>query len=225
MRMNLHHYNLLAELFVYPDKQYIERVKNLREFLSKSYPAAKVHLDEFLELLPIHDLDLMQELFTRTFDVQAVTTLDVGYLLFGDDYKRGELLANLSREHREAGNDCGSELGDHLPNMLKLLARLKDEDLIGDLVNELLVPALTKMIREFDPTQIEKKNALFHKHYKTLIEIPLNRNLMYRCILRVLDAVLREDFLIIEKPAKQQSTDFLRSIDTEIQLEEETDVR
>jgi hypothetical protein len=37
-------------------------------------------------------------LFTRSFDVQAVTTLDLGYIVFGEDYKRGELLVNRAPE-------------------------------------------------------------------------------------------------------------------------------
>jgi len=61
--------------------------------------------------------------------VQAVTTLDVGFILFGDDYKRGEMLVNISREIKEVGHDCGNELADHLPNILFLVSRMEDYEL------------------------------------------------------------------------------------------------
>ena len=65
------------------------------------------------------------ELYLRTFDVQAITTLDIGYVLFGEDYKRGALLAGLSAEHKKVSNDCGIELADHLPNVLRLLPKME----------------------------------------------------------------------------------------------------
>ena len=114
----------------------------------------------------------MQELFTRSFDVQAIATLDLGYVLFGDDYKRGELLANLNREHVDAKNDCGTELADHLPNILRLMSVLQDEELIEDLAYAIVGPALLEMIGEFDSDRLEKKNESYRKHYKTLIETP-----------------------------------------------------
>ena len=71
-----------------------------------------------------------REIHTRSFEVQSITTLDVGYVAFGDDYKRGELLVNLNREHEAVGVDCGSELPDHLPNVLRLMARWQDPELV-----------------------------------------------------------------------------------------------
>ena len=61
------------------------------------------------------------------------------------------MLSNLNREHAKAGNDCGSELADHLPNLLRLLPKLENAGLREELVREVLVPALMLMIREFDP--------------------------------------------------------------------------
>jgi len=116
------HYSLLAALFEYPNADYPQRVQDIKDFLDERYIKAAAELDRFQALLPAHDLMTMQELFTRSFDVQAATTLDIGYVLFGDDYKRGEMLANLSREHTQAGIDCGTELADFLPNLLRLIS-------------------------------------------------------------------------------------------------------
>ena len=71
--------------------------------------------------------------------------------MFGDDYKRGELFVNLNREHAKAGVDCGSELPDHLPNVLRSIAKWEHEELVAEFVEEILHPALARMIAEFEP--------------------------------------------------------------------------
>jgi nitrate reductase assembly molybdenum cofactor insertion protein NarJ len=219
--MKLNHYALLAGLYQYPDAGYPQKVKDIQNFVDSNYPEAGEDMDTFAELLPAHDLNKMEELYIRSFDVQSVTTLDIGYVLFGDDYKRGELLANLNREHGQTDNDCGSELGDHLPNLLRLISKLDDRDLIVEMMEELIVPALKKMIGEFEPERMKKKNELYEKHYKTLIETPEDGSLMYLSCLKVLDKVIRKDFSIVDKPEKRQTIDFLQSLDTEIEIENE----
>jgi len=217
--MNLNHYALLAGLYQYPDVGYPQKVGDIQDFVVNNYPEAGEDINTFVELLPAHDLNMMQELYIRSFDVQSVTTLDIGYVLFGDDYKRGELLANLNREHGQTDNDCGSELGDHLPNLLRLISKLDDRDLIVEMMEELIVPALKKMIGEFEPGRMKKKNELYEKHYKTLIETPAEGSLIYLNSLKVLDKVIRKDFSIVDKPEKRQTIDFLQSLDTEIEIE------
>jgi len=219
--MNLNHYTLLAGLYQYPDGGYPQKIKDIQEFVDSNYPEAGEDIDTFVELLPAGDLNKMEELYIRSFDVQSVTTLDIGYVLFGDDYKRGELLANLNREHRQADNDCGSELGDHLPNLLRLISKLDDRELVVEMIEELLVPALAKMISEFEPDRLKKKNELYQKHYKTLIETPKEGALMYLSALKVLDKVIRKDFSVVDKPVKRQTIDCLQSLDTEIEIENE----
>ena len=94
----LDHYEQLAALFDYPGRDYPARVARLSKFLETRYPRAAAELDSFGKALPCEgeefsteELDQVQEIFTRSFDVQSITTLGVGYVMFGDDYKRGEL--------------------------------------------------------------------------------------------------------------------------------------
>ncbi|MBI4290354.1 MAG: hypothetical protein HY661_02600, partial [Betaproteobacteria bacterium] len=159
--------------------------------------------------------------------VQSLTTLDIGYVLFGDDYKRGALLSNLNQEHSRAENDCRGELADHLPNLLRLMPMLKDRDLRDELVREILVPALTLMIREFDTERIAKKNASYQKHYKTLIDsAPGSDPAIYCRTLKALMHVLAKDFRLAETIAKlsdcgsrRQTVDFLRLVEKEMDIE------
>lgn len=194
--MDLNHYDLLARLFAYPGASFLKDVQQVVTFLKERYSSAARDAEYFYERLPQNDPNSMQELFTRSFDVQAVTTLDVGYVLFGEDYKRGEILANLNREHASAHNDCGVELADHLPNLLRLIAKSGDAEMIHELAEEILAPALQKMIHEFDPERLDEKNVLHKKRYSTLIEISEGNGAIYGYALKALFSVLKRDFQI-----------------------------
>lgn len=214
-------YSILAQLFAYPDAGFAAQVTEVQEFLDASCAEASGELREFSEFASGASLVELEELYTRSFDVQAITTLDLGYVLFGDDYKRGELLVNLNREHREAGVDCGGELPDHLPNILRLLDAMEGSELRDELVEKIVGPALRKIIGEFDAERVEKKNAAYAKHYKTLIERSQKCGDIYAGPLRAVYAVLRRDFDVgIERdPAEVRENRFLNSIGTELKLE------
>lgn len=85
-----------------------------------------------------------EERYAALFDLDPVCTLHAGYHLFGEDYKRGELLAGLAAELRHAGISNGTELPDFLPTLLRLAAR-SDAEARATLVDYLLLPALVKM--------------------------------------------------------------------------------
>jgi nitrate reductase molybdenum cofactor assembly chaperone len=214
----LAHYEMIAALFEYPGRDYPARVRSVYDLLESRYPLAAAELGHFVKGLP--ELDVVQEIFTRSFDVQSITTLGVGYVMFGDDYKRGELLVNLNREHREAGIECGNELPDHLPTVLRLIARWQNRELTVEFVEEILHPALERMIAEFGSGRTEQRNRLYKKHFKTLIATSAERGMMYRAPLAALLAVLREDFDLSEWKPPERENDFLRSIGRELVIEE-----
>jgi nitrate reductase assembly molybdenum cofactor insertion protein NarJ len=223
---SLVHYERLAALFEYPKPDYPIVVRELCSLLEKRYPAAANELEAFARALPgdgealsEEQLDEVQEVFTRSFDVQSITTLGVGYVMFGDDYKRGEVLVNLNREHREAGVDCGSELPDHLPNVLRLVARWQDPEILAEFVEEILHPALRMMIEEFGPSRMQERNRLYKKHFKTLIASSDERGTIFRTPLVALVAVLDEDFSFSPREIAESASDFLRSVSRELEIE------
>lgn len=217
---DLSHYNTFARLFEFPDAEYPAKVAEVVRELRNVHSEASSDVDYFLSKIPADDVDAMQELFTRTFDVQAITTLDVGYILFGDDYKRGELLVNLTREMKEAEIHTGGELADHLPNLLQWLAKLEDEELINEAVNELLVPGIDMMLNEFDPGRLEERNKMYKKHYKTVIDSAPETATIYVYCLRSLRKLLENDFEIEDKAEEIRDNDFLRSVDRELSIKE-----
>ncbi|PKL83922.1 MAG: hypothetical protein CVV24_02510 [Ignavibacteriae bacterium HGW-Ignavibacteriae-3] len=190
----INHYLLLADLFVYPIEELRFKTENAQKFLDGHYPTAAKYLAEFTSIINSIPLRQWEEIYTRSFDVQALTTLDAGYVLFGDDYKRGELLVNLNNEHKKTNNDCGTELADHLPNLLRLLVRVNDDDFKNDLIFLIIIPALKKIIGEFENEKIHKKNDIYEKHHKTLITQEENNGKAYKWPLLALLEVLTSDF-------------------------------
>ncbi len=214
-------YDVLAELVAYPTDELRDRLSWATRDCERVSSAASAALGRFAELAPIDDLVALRELHTRTFDVQALTCLDIGYTLFGEDYKRGALLAGLSREHTAAGVDCGLELGDHLSNVLRLIPRMADVALQRELVEVLVVPALRAMIREFSLERIEKKESLYQKHHKTLIEVSEGeRRTAYRALLDAVLAFVEEDFGVAVEPVDETLGKFSRSIGSELAIED-----
>lgn len=161
---NLNHYPVLAEIFMYPTEHLNKRIHKWKEIVKEYDPLLCVKLEQFAEYITEKPLSRQQEYYTATFDIQPICTLDVGYVLFGDDYRRGVFLVNMKKEHIKAGNSCGSELPDHLPNILTLLPLLSDNELAEELVYSLLIPAVTGMISKFRDIE---------NHYKGLLEILL----------------------------------------------------
>ena len=145
-----HLYEILARLIEYPADDWNTPVERWEQRLTTEgdeVPPQLVELRRKLRDLPIESL---QELYTRTFDLNPVCTLDIGYHLFGENYKRGELLAGL--RETEAPFELGqqNQLPDYLPVLLRLLVKLEDQELRESLIVELLIPALSKMLQSLD---------------------------------------------------------------------------
>jgi len=220
------HYEHLAVLFDYPRRDYPTWVQTIYDLLAGKYVLAAAHVAAFAEAGPTEGgaftreaRDEVQEIFRRSFDVQSLTTLGVGYVMFGDDYKRGEVLVNLNRELREVGIDCGTELPDHLPTVLRLVARWQDRELAEEFVREILHPALEMMIAEFGERRMAARNGLYQKHFKTLIVSSAERGTIFREPLSAVLEVLRQDFNLSEWIPPEKDNVFLGSIGRELEIE------
>jgi nitrate reductase assembly molybdenum cofactor insertion protein NarJ len=219
MDQQLMDYNKIADLFVFPSgEDYVDKVGTTQKYFDKVLSGAGKTLQPFTELVGSISRTELEDLYVRTFEVQSITTLDIGYIVFGDDYKRGELLVNLNREHKKYGIVCGSELADNLSNILKLLKVLEDRELRDDLVNKIIVPALVKMIDGFGEGQIIAKDKVYVKHHKTLIEKHQSFTI-YKHPLLALYQALNHDFDIKIEEQPQRAGGFLSSIKQEITID------
>lgn len=162
---DLNHYTSLAEVFRYPNPEQQNLIGEWRKIIWDKIPECAGRLELFATHIHEKPLAVQQEYYISTFDVQALCYLDIGYVLYGEDYNRGVFLANMKKEQQNAENECGFELPDHLPNMLTLLSKLHDENLSEELIYSVMIPALEKMIEGFGTTA---------NIYKGMLEILLN---------------------------------------------------
>ena len=150
-------------MFRYPDEHIMEYFKNFQIMIVAELPKKAERMQQLIDIHTQLSVREQQEYYLKTFDVQAICYLDIGYVLFGEDYKRAQLLVNLQNEHKNAGIDCGTELGDHLPNVLTLLSKTADPDFAEELGFIITAPAVRFMLSKF-------KNVTSH-YYKNLLEI------------------------------------------------------
>ncbi len=219
MKKQILDYNKISKLFVFPQKEdYVGNVKDVQQYLSKALPEVGELLQPFTDVINNVTKYELEDLYLRSFEVQSITTLDIGYVVFGDDYKRGELLVNLNKEYQTYNIDCGNELSDNLSNILKLINVLEDFELLNDLVNMIVAPALTKMIEGFGEGQITAKEKVYIKHHKTLLDKHKHFTI-YKHSLFALYKALDHDFKIKAQEQPQRSGGFLSSIKQEITLE------
>lgn len=212
-------YHKIAGLFVFPQKDdYVDNVKDIQKYLNKVLPEVGEFLQPFTNVISTVTKYELEDLYLRTFEVQSITTLDIGYVMFGDDYKRGELLVNLNKEHQTYNINCEGELADNLSNVLKLINVLEDTVLLNDLINKLIGPALTRMIKGFGDNQLQAKEKVYLKHHKTLLDKHESFTI-YKHALFALYKALDHDFNIKIQEQPQRSGGFLSSIKQEITLE------
>lgn len=132
---------------------------------------------------------------------------------------RGELLVNPSREHGIVRIDCGDKLQDHHPNVLRLMARWEDRELMAEFTGVILYPALEKMVGESEPRRREQRDTLYKNHYKTLITSSAKRGTMFRHPLRAVLEALRQDFALGAVAPPERDNGFSRSLETELEIE------
>lgn len=137
----------LANLLDYPGANWCSLVESCIELVPDEKAEVSEAFANFREGVATLSLSELQEVYTRTFDLSPVCALDIGYHLFGENYKRGVFLANL--RETEAPFDLGQEhqLPDYLPVLLRLLTKLDDEELRSALIVDCMIPALEKMLK------------------------------------------------------------------------------
>jgi len=139
-------YDLLAQLLDYPQVGgYPEALSRCIEMLEDGYAESAALLR------PLHDHvremndGQIQELYTRTFDINAVCSLEIGWHIYGEDYARGALLVKMREQLRLVNVKESCELPDHLTHVLLLIGRLDGEE-ADELAARYLLPGLEKML-------------------------------------------------------------------------------
>lgn len=136
-------YESMAAVLTYPGPDYSAAMEALLEQLPAECSA---HASPCVDVIRALSPTAQQELFTQTFDLNPVCSLELGWHLFGENYERGLLLVRLRRELRAAEILEHGELPDHLTYALQLLPRMEHER-AEDFVTAIILPSLVKMIQ------------------------------------------------------------------------------
>lgn len=145
--MSIHH--ALADLLRYPDAGYHDRVAAACVALASRPHLPVERLARFLQTVAHGSVTELQELYCRTFDLNPQCALEVGWQLFGEDYKRGAFLVSMRQELLDHGIAEEGELADHLLHLLPLLAAQEPER-ADALASIAILPAVAQMRRSLD---------------------------------------------------------------------------
>ncbi len=164
-------YIYMADLFRYPTANIINQLQRVSEMLIQRDVLFHTKFLAFHNFFNKKTITELEEYYIKTFDVQAICHLDIGYIIFGDDAKRGRFLYHVKEEQEKIGNDCGTDLADFLPNILTLFSKTTDSVLVEELAVSILLPALKQMVQKLE-----------------------NENNIYKIPVEILISLLEEDF-------------------------------
>jgi len=131
-----------------------------------------------------------EEHYTRTFDINPVCSLEIGWHLYGEDYARGALLVEMRQLMRALGIEEGSELPDHLTAGMRVMGRLA-EGKSGLFSTTYVQPALFKMNAGFDDKDSPYRQVLrdlltaleteYGETKVDAVEVPVTQAEPYEC--------------------------------------------
>ena len=151
-------YPLLADIVDYPAGPIGPMLEDGAAELTLECPEAASHLSAFQVSVAGKSLGQLQELYINAFDLRPDCTPNLGYHLFGDDGRRGMFLAELKSRMQARGIAIGSELPDHLSMVLRYMQQEEQER--PTLIEDCLLPALSRMATILDSTENPYKHAL-----------------------------------------------------------------
>lgn len=150
----------LGTVLKYPDATTQPHLQHCIESLCDQQREAAELLERLNQYMLETPLWSVQELYTTTFDLSPVCSMDVGYHLFGEDYQRGVFMAQLLESMEEAGMVAQKELPDHLPVVLQWMSRVYATELHTDMAIECVLPTMRKMDESFVDSTNPYRGAL-----------------------------------------------------------------
>jgi len=157
--------DLFSELLSYPQEGYLGLIEVCRPLAAELDMESANHLACFGEQLNGQNTDELQELFVRTFDLNPICALEVGWQLFGDNYDRGDFLVRMQEELGRCRVERSTELPDHLCHMLRLLGRM-EPDRAHELATTAVLPGLKKML-----AGLEEKQSPYERVLKAVVGV------------------------------------------------------
>ena len=133
-----------SKLLSYPGIDYRHHLQGLLNTFEVHSEAGQ-RISEFSARIAEWGNTQLEESFSNTFDLNPRACLDVGWHLFGEDYKRGQFLVRMRQALKEHDLSESVELPDHISHCLQLLSELDEEDTTA-FVENYLFPALQRIL-------------------------------------------------------------------------------
>lgn len=146
-----------AGLFIYPSSESIPIAEECcevlaRELTGETHEGTREKVRKFQTALRFLSVNELEEIYTRTFDLNPVCSLDIGWHLYAENYERGTFLVEMRNALKEHGLKETSDLPDHLPMVFRLLGRM-EPDRATSLAEKSVLPALRKMVQGFSDSR------------------------------------------------------------------------
>jgi nitrate reductase delta subunit len=106
------------------------------------------YLEKFVTEISILSITDLEELYTRTFDINPIASLEIGWHLFGETYERGAFLVKMRGLLRQYHIEESSELPDHLTQCLMVVGRMPKAE-ADEFVSTYLRTSLDKILEGF----------------------------------------------------------------------------
>ncbi len=142
-------YKLLADVLEYPAPAIKGQVEACNVALKSVNGKAQGHFETFSKFCITAPVSRLEELYTDTFDLQALCCPYVGFHLFGEDRARGMFMVRLKEHYRAGNHQVNRELPDHISVMLRFLSDRERTSENMDLISYCLIPAIKKMVSMF----------------------------------------------------------------------------
>ena len=137
----------------YPDVNTLEELRIAEECASTEFPRAADLLNDFHTAVKDMSAERLEEVYTVIFDLNATCHPYIGYQLFGETYKRSTFLVECKETYRTHGFVAPEpELPDRLSIMLHFVSECGDPEVVDDIVDYGLGPALLKMAKTKEPS-------------------------------------------------------------------------
>lgn len=153
-------YDTLAQLVGYPTEETAAQARRAVVELYALAPELTGPLDAFAAFVEGKTTTELEELFTRTFDINPTCALEVGWHLYGEEYMRGAFLVKMQQEQARLHVPRSSELADHLSYVLSTLARMEPEA-GDDFARRCVIPAVTEMTDKLTAAESSHTDLLF----------------------------------------------------------------
>lgn len=140
-------------------------------------PYISQQIEKFKKWIERLTIEEMEEVYTRTFDINPVASLEIGWHLYGEQYERGAFLVKMREILRTYQIEESVELPDHVTHVLLAFGRMEKPE-ADEFAVKYLLPALDKILEGFKDQKNPYENVLqslksFIEHHH-VVGVPAN---------------------------------------------------